>query len=270
MLKKIIKVITYTILGLSTSLGFAMSGQVQPTKTIRVGVTAGPHVEVMEFVKELAAAEGLNLKIIEFNDFVLPNAALAQGDLDVNCYQHQPFLDDQVKSRGYKLVSIGKTLLFPIGLYSRKVEDVRELKDKARIAIPNDPTNGGRALILLEREGLIKLKPGVGVGASILDIKENPKRFKIMEIEAPQLPRALDDVDAAVINTDWALLAGMTPSIDALALEATDSPYANVIVVQTKDKNNASYKRLVELYQSKATEKFVKKRFNGAVIPAWK
>lgn len=238
-------------------------------KTIKVGVTAGPHVEVMEFVKGLAAKEGVDIKVVEFNDFILPNAALAQGDLDINSYQHEPFLEEQVKSRGYKLSSIGKTILFPIALYAKKVKELKDIKEGAQIAIPNDPTNGGRALLLLQKVGLIKLKSGVGHTASILDIEENPKQLKIVEIEAPQIPRALDDVDAGITNTDWALLAGLNPCKDALAMEDKDSPYANIIVVRTADKDKKDFLEFVKIYQSPQTKEFIKTKFGCAAVPAW-
>lgn len=250
------------------TLLFAEEGQAP--KTITIGVSPGAHADVMEFVKGLAAKQGLKIKIIEFNDYILPNAALDQGDLDLNSYQHQPFLDEQIKSRNYKLVSIGKTILFPIALYSKKIGSLKDLKDKAKIAIPNDPTNGGRALLLLQKEGLITLKKDAGHTASILDIKDNPKQLKIVEIEAPQVPRALDDVDAAVINTEWALLAGLNPCKDAIAIESTDSPYANVIVARIEDKDNKDLLKFVKIYESPETEEFIKSKFGCAAIPAWK
>lgn len=239
-------------------------------KAISIGVVPGAHADVMEFVKSLAEKKGLHIKIVEFNDYILPNAALAQGDIDLNSYQHQPFLDEQIKSRHYKLTPIGKTILFPIALYSRKITNIKDLKDKATIAIPNDPTNGGRALLLLQREGLITLKPGVDYTASVLDIKDNPKQLKIIEIEAPQIPRTLNDVDAAVVNTDWALPAGLNPCEDALAIEGADSPYANIIVARTQDKDNKDFLEFVKIYQSPETEEFIKSKFGCAANPAWK
>lgn len=240
------------------------------SKTITIGVVPGAHVDVLEFVKDLANKKGINIKIIEFNDYILPNAALAQGDLDLNSYQHQPFLDEQIKSRNYKLSPIGKTILFPIALYSKKINNIKDLKDKAKIAIPNDPTNGGRALLLLQKEGLITLKPNVDHTASIFDITDNPKQLKIIEIEAPQIPRTLDDVDAAVINTDWALPAGLNPCKDALAIEGSDSPYANIIVARTQDKDNKDFSEFVKIYQSPETKEFINTKFGCAAIPVWK
>lgn len=235
---------------------------------IKVGVTAGPHVEVMEFVKEQAKKEGLCLEIVEFNDFILPNIALAEGDLDVNSYQHEPFLEEQVKVRGYPLTSIAKTLLMPMGVYSMKYKALQDLPEKAKVGIPNDPTNGGRALLLLAAEGVITLKPNVGVAPTLLDIKDNPKKLKFIELEAPQLPRSLQDLDAACINTDWALLGGIDAS-SMVAQEGADSPYANVIVINSKNKDNYTFERFIAIYQSDETKDFVEKRFRGAILPAW-
>ena len=156
---------------------------------IKVGVTAGPHAQIMEAVKKAAAQDGLQIKIIEFGDYVQPNAALASGDLHANSYQHKPYLEQQIKDRGYKLVSVADTVTFPIGLYSKKVKSLGELKEGARFGIPNDPTNGGRVLLLLQKKGLIKLKPDAGPKATPLDITENPKKLKFVELDAAQLPR---------------------------------------------------------------------------------
>lgn len=275
MLKQVLKIFLFTFI---VSIQFVCpnlsgtppSSTQQKSKTITVGVTAGLHEEVMEFVKTLAAQQGLNIKIVPFNDYILPNAALDQGDLDLNSYQHEPFLEDQIKSRHYKILSIGKSLLQPIGLYSKKIKNIKDLKDKAHIAIPNDPTNGGRALLLLEKAGLITLKAGSDHKVSILDIKNNPKKLKIIEIEAPQLPRALEDVDAAIINTEFALLSGLNPQKDAIFIEDQNSPYANVFAVRIQDKDNQDLLKFIKIYQSPQTEEFVKNRFGNSVIPAWK
>lgn len=273
MFKQILKTSLFTfIIGLPlfclNLLGTPQSQQ--KPKTITVGVTVGLHEEVMEFVKNLALQQGLDIKIVPFNDYILPNSALDKGELDINSYQHEPFLEDQIKSRGYKIISIGKTLLQPIGLYSKKIKHVNDLKDKAQIAIPNDPTNSGRALLLLEKAGLITLKSGADHKVSILDIKDNPKKLKIIEIEAPQLPRTLEDVDAAVINTEFALLAHLNPMKDAIFIEDQNSPYANVFAVRTKDKDNQDLLKFIKIYQSPQTEEFVENRFGNSVIPAWK
>jgi len=232
---------------------------------LKVGVTAGPHAIIMEKVKELAKAEGIDIQVIEFNDFILPNVALNDKELDINSYQHQPFLDEQIKSRGYKIKAAGKTVLMPLGIYSNRIKKLADLKDNSKIAIPSDPTNGGRALKLLEKEGLIKLKPVDN--PTILDITDNPKKLTILEIDAPQLPRTLDDVDAAVINTDWVLLAGLDPKT-ALAIEDKNSPYANVFAIR-EDENRPEVEKLIKIYQSDPIKTFILEKFKGAILPAW-
>jgi len=232
---------------------------------IKVGVTAGPHAMIMEKVKEMAKVQGLDVQIVEFSDFVTPNIALNDKAIDLNSYQHQPYLDDQIKTRGYKFKSAGKTVLMPLGIYSKKIKALKDLKDQAKIAIPNDPTNGGRALKLLEKEGLIKLKPSEN--PTILDVSENLRKFSIIEIEAPQVPRTLDDVEIAIINTDWVVMAGLDPK-SALAREEKDSPYANVIAIRT-DENRPEIAQLVEIYHSKQLKDFINTQFKGAAIPAW-
>jgi len=238
-------------------------------KPLKIGVTAGPHAQIFDVVKEEAAKQGLKLQIIEFSDYVQPNAALAAGDLDLNSYQHQPYLDSANADRGYKLVSVGKTVIFPIGIYSKKVKNLSELKEGAQIGIPNDPTNGGRALLLLQEQGLIKLNPDAGLKATPIDIKENPRKLRFVELDAAQLPRSLDDVDASAVNTNFAMEAGLDPNKDAIVRESSESPYANVLVVREQDKDRADLKKLVGIYQSAATKAFIDQKFKGAVIAAW-
>lgn len=233
---------------------------------LRVGVTAGPHAMIMEKVKELATEDGLKIDVVEFNDFILPNAALAEGDLDLNSYQHQPFLDDQVKTKGYNLVAMAKTVLMPLGIYSSKLKSINALQEKAKVAIPNDPTNGGRALLLLQQVGLIKLKNQTL--PTLLDISENPKQLEIIELEAPQLPRSLADVDAAVINTDWIVLSGMDPAT-ALVTEDKDSPYANIIVIKAGRENEEEIRKIIDIYHSQEIRDYIATQFKGTVVPAW-
>lgn len=238
-------------------------------ETIKIGVTPGPHAQIMEAVKPLAAKEGLDLQVLEFSDYVIPNQALSQGDLDANAFQHQPYLDNQVKDRGYDLVSVAKTVVFPIGLYSNKVKSLDELKDGAKIAIPNDPTNGGRVLLLLQSKGLIALKDGGTLKASPIDIVGNPKKLQIVELDAAQLPRSLDDVTVAAINTNYAIEAGLDPVKDAIAREAAESPYANIIVVRKADTGKPWVAKLVKVYQSPEVKDFILTKFKNAVVPAW-
>lgn len=238
-------------------------------KDIKIGVTPGEHAQIMEKVKDVAAAKGLNLEVIEFSDYVVPNQALADGDLDANSFQHQPYLDNQIADRGYDLVSVGKTITTPMGVYSNRVKSPDELADGATVAIPNDPTNGGRALLVLQKEGVIKVNPEDGLKAGPADVTENPKNLQFVELDAAQLPRSLDDVDAAVINTNYALEAGLRPTVDAIAIEGAESPYANLIVVRSEDKDADWVKTLVEAYHDDSIKVFINDEFQGAVIPAW-
>jgi D-methionine transport system substrate-binding protein len=247
----------------------AAQGAYAQDKPLKIGVTAGPHAEIMEVVKEQAAKQGLAIKIIEFTDYVQPNAALAAGDLDANSYQHQPYLDTANKDRGYHIVSLGKTVIFPIGIYSKKIKSLKDLPDGGKVAIPNDPTNGGRALLLLQSQGLIKLRPESGLRATPIDVVENTKKIRFIELDAAQLPRSLDDVDAAAVNTNFALEAGLDPNRDAIAQESADSPYANVLAVREQDKNKPEFATLLKVYHSQPVKDFILKKYKKAVVPAW-
>ena len=233
---------------------------------LKVGVTPGPHAEVMDEVKKIAEKNGLKIQVIEFSDYVTPNSALADGEIDVNSFQHQPYLDNVVKDRGYKLVSVAKTMIFPIGIYSKNIKDVG---DNAVITLPNDPTNGGRALVLLEKVGLIKLKEGLGIKATPADIVENRKNLKIIESEAAQIPRTLDDVTIAAINCNYAMSAGLVPAKDALAREDSNSPYANILVTRENMKDDPRIAQLIKAYHSPEIKKFVDEHFGGSAFPTW-
>ena len=195
-----------------------------------------------------------------------PNEALHQGEIDVNSFQHGQFLDSHVKDRGYKIASVVKTVLMPIGIYSKKIKDVHAIKAGAKVGIPNDPTNGSRALLLLQKAGLIELKEVLS--PTILDVLINPKKIKIIEIEAPQLPRSMEDLDLAVINTDWVVLAGMDPK-KALMTEDKESPYANVIAVKKGNESDPRIKKLIEIYHSEPVKKYIESQFKGNLIPLW-
>ncbi len=236
---------------------------------IKVGVTAGEHAQIMEKVKDIAAKKGLNIEIVEFSDYVVPNQALADGDLNANSFQHQPYLDNQIADRGFDIVSVGTTITTPMGVYSKKVKSLDELKDGATVAIPNDPTNGGRALLVLASKGLIKVDAAKGLKVGPADVTENPKNIQFAELDAAQLPRSLDDVDAAVINTNYALEAGLHPKTDAIAIEGDKSPYANVIAVRTADKDAPWVKTLVESYHDDSIRTFINEEFKGALIPSF-
>ncbi len=240
----------------------------QQNQVLRIGVTPGPHAEILEKVKPLAAQKGLDLKITEFSDYVVPNQALDAGELDANSFQHEPYLDNQVNDRGYKIVKVGLTVNFPIGIYSSKYKSWAEIPEGATIAIPNDPTNGGRVLLLLQDKGVIKLKDGVGFKPTVADITANPKKFKIIELEAAQTPRSLADVAAAAINTNYAVDAKIDPA-SAILREDAKGPYVNLIAVRTADKDKPWVKTLVDVYHSPEVKSFIAERYKGAVLAGW-
>ena len=232
-------------------------------------MTAGPHAQIFEQVKKVAEKDGLKIQIIEFSDYVQPNAALAAGDLDANSYQHKPYLDQQIQDRGYKFVPVGYTVNFPIGIYSKKVKRLEDLKEGARFGIPNDPTNGGRVLLVLQDKGLIKLRPEAGLKATPLDVVSNPKKLRFVELDAAQLARSLDDLDASAVNTNYALPAGLHPGRDAIAQESAKSPYVNLIAVREQDKDKPWVSKLVKAYQSEPVRQFILTEFKGAVLPGF-
>lgn len=256
-------------LATATLLPAAMLAQAQDLK-VTIGVTAGPHAQIAEVAKQVAAKQGLQVKLVEFGDFIQPNAALVAGDIDANIYQHQPFLDAQNKDRGYHLVPVAKAVNQQMGVYSKKVKDLKDLKSGARVGIPNDPTNGSRALLVLAKQGLITLKPNVGARASVLDITANPKKLKFIELEAAQLARALTDLDAAAVNSSYAVAAGLKPQGDSLALEDVSTPYVTVLIVtRAGHEKDAGLQAFVKAYQSPEVKAFVDKTFKGAYTVAW-
>lgn len=264
------------ILGLAAAVLFA-AGSLLPAGVsaaapdhLKVGVSGGDGELIWSKVKEVAKRRGLDIEVIVFNDYLLPNAALDAGDLDANAFQHRPFLDNQIKSRGYHIVAIADTIVEPIGLYSLKVKSIAALTDGASIGIPNDPSNGGRGLLLLESQGLLKLRDGVGISPSVRDIAVNPRHLKLRELDAAQLPRSLPDLDAAVINTNYALQARLNPGKDAIAIESrSNNPYGNVIAVRTADKDKPVFKTLVAAYQSEEIRQFILAQFDGAILPVF-
>ncbi|XYD07527.1 MetQ/NlpA family ABC transporter substrate-binding protein [Methylobacterium sp. NMS12] len=231
---------------------------------IKVGIMGGDAEVLWAKAKEIAARDGLDINLVVFSDYLLPNEALHSGDLDANAFQHKPFLANQIKARGYKIVPVGETIVTPIGLYSKRVKAVGDLKDGAQIGIPNDPSNGGRALLLLQAEKLIRLKDGVGLLPTVFDVVDNPKRLKFQEVDAAQLPRSLEDLDAAVINTNYAVDAGLTPGKDSIAIESkVDNPYNNVIVVREADTQKPWVPKLVHAFQNDAIRQILKEQFPG-------
>ena len=243
-------------------------------KTIRVGVTPGPHAQIMDEVARLAAKRGLDVKVVEISDYAVPNQALDGGDLDANSFQNQPYLDDQVKNRGYKLTTVAKTILLPMGIYSRKVKRLADLRDGATIGVPNDPTNEARALKLLQSAKLIKLRTN-SYTAGVADISDNPKHLVIRELVAAQTPRSLDDLDAGCINGNYAATAGLRPNRDALYAEggsvgeAMHSPYSNILVVRTADTKAPWVKQLIGVYHSTAIRGYILRNFGGTIFPAF-
>lgn len=239
---------------------------------VKVGASVTPHAEILNAVKDELKAAGYDLEVVEFTDYVLPNTALEQGDLDANYFQHTPYLENFNEEKGTHLVAVGKIHYEPFGIYAGKTSDLSAIPDGGSIAIPNDGTNEARALLLLEAQGLIKLKEGITFTATVLDIAENPKNLSIKEIEAAQLTRSLQDVDAAVINGNYAIQAGLKVK-DALAIEDKDSiaadTYANVLVVKEGHENDEATKALLAALQSDTAKKFMEEKYEGAVIAAF-
>ncbi|AFR04747.1 MULTISPECIES: MetQ/NlpA family lipoprotein [Pectobacterium] len=239
---------------------------------IKVGVIVGAEQQVAEVAQKVAKDKyGLDVELVTFNDYVLPNEALSKGDIDLNAFQHKPYLDQQIKDRGYKLVSVGNSFVYPIAGYSKKIKSLNELQDGAQVALPNDPTNLGRSLLLLQKVGLIKLKDNVGLLPTVLDVTENPKNIKLVELEAPQLPRSLDDaqIALAVINTTYASQINLTPTKDGLFVEEKDSPYVNLLVSREDNKDAENVKKFVQAYQSDEVNDAANKIFNGGAVKGW-
>lgn len=248
---------------------FLMACQPEKAKTITVGTIDGPETQLMETAAQVALQKyGLHVKIVTFSDYSTPNMALNDGSIDANMIQHEPFLQEQIKNRGYPFVIVGKTFIYPVGIYSRKIKQISETPDGAQVAIPNDPSNEARALLLLQNAGLITLKPGVTINATPLDIVSNPKHLRIVELEAPQLPRSLSDVTLAVINTNFAISGGLSPIRDALFHEDANSPYANIVVVRAKDISDPRFQELMEALHSQEVQDKAKELFGDGVIPA--
>lgn len=235
---------------------------------IKVGATPNPHARILENIKDDLKANGIDLQIVEFSDYVLPNISLNDGELDANFHQHQPYLDKLAEDKKLDLKSIAKIHIEPLGFYSKKIQDITALKNGSLIAIPNDPSNGGRALILLHNNGLLKLKDVNNLYATEIDIAENPKKLKIKPVDAAMLPKIIGDVDAAVINGNYALQAGMSAK-EAIFLEDSRSPYANILVVRSKDVDNPNLLKLKNALVSPKTKAFLEETYKGEVIPAF-
>ena len=245
-------------------------GDTQNAVTLKIGATPVPHAEMLEEIKSDLKEKNITLEIVEFNDYVQPNIALNDKELDANFFQHEPYLRDFINEhKEMKIVNAAGVHVEPMGAYSNKIKSVEEIPDGAKVSIPNDPTNGGRALLLLQRENLLKLKDGVGETATVNDISENPKNLVITEVEAAQLPRTLDDVDFSIINTNFAMNADLNPVKDALFMEDKTSPYVNIVVVREGDESRAEIKELINALHSDKMKKFIEEKYKGAIVPAF-
>lgn len=261
----LVGVLAFAIAGCGTNTNQSS----QTPKEIKIGATAGPHAQVAEAVAKEAKKQGIDLKVVEFSDYVTPDKALADGDIQLNAYQHVPFMENFNKQNGSKLVAIGKTILMPMGLYSNSVHSAADVPEGAIVAIPNDPTNGGRGLALLAKAGLITLKDGVGFKATVADITSNPKNLQIQELEAAQLPRSLEDVVVAAIPMNYVQSAGLNVEKQGFFLEPKDEPLAVMILaVRDQDKDNETYKKIADIYKSDAIKQFINDTFKGSITSA--
>ena len=262
-------------LGVLAGCGSSSTGQATGSnkkQVVKIGITGDDH-KIWDKVKQNLAKENIDLQIVSFTDYVRPNMALSEGEIDLNSFQHYAYLNKFKSQHNLKISSIGETVLAPLGVYSKKIKSLKNIKEGAKIAIPNDPTNEGRGLNLLQNAGLIKLKSGVGLLPKIQDVAENPKKIQFVELAATQIPRTLQDVDAAIINSGVAIEAKLNPVKDSIYLENVSSknakPYINVIVARDKDKNNATYKKVVKAYQTDEIKQLIKETYKGAEVPVF-
>ncbi|MFC7371868.1 MetQ/NlpA family ABC transporter substrate-binding protein [Fictibacillus iocasae] len=249
--------------------GSADKGEALPEDKLLIGVTAGPHEQIFEKVKEVAEKDGLEIELKVFNEYVMPNVALSEKELDANSFQTEPYLDTFKKDRKLDIVEVFDTVTFPLGIYSNKIKSIDDIKEGDKLGIQNDPINLARALNLYEKAGLIKLKKGAGMEATQKDIVENKKNVKFVELEASQIPRQLDELTAATINTNFAIEHGLKPKKDSLFIEGDDSPHVNLVAVRGENKNDKVLKKLEKAYRSKEVKDFIENEFDGAVLPSW-
>lgn len=255
-------------LGAVLILGLAPGAALAADKPLRIGVSAGPYGDILRETARLAAREGLQAEIIEFTEWAQINEALQSGDIDANNFQHEPYLNNQKKQRGYDIVPLASSIVVPLGIYSSKVKSLADLPEGARVGIPNDPTNGARALFLLQQAGVLKLRDGADLAATIADIAENPKTLKLVELDAAQLPRSLDDLAASVITLNYAVLAGLNPKT-ALFLEGAESRWTLIWAVRADRKDDPRINRFVALYRSPEIKQFILDKFGGSILPTW-
>lgn len=241
----------------------------QTNSGLKIAATPTPHAQMLEFIKPQLKDQGINLIILVTDDYNMPNRALADHEIDANFFQHLPFLEEQIRQFDYPLIMLAKVELEPMAIYSKKIKTLSELKEKAIFAIPNDPTNEARALLMLQKEGLIELDDSNNLRATILNISKNPKHFQFIEIDAAMLPRTLEDVDVAVINTNYALEANLSPQKEALVLENSESVYANIIAIRKEDENRADIQALKKALTSEKMRTFILETYQKAVIPSF-
>lgn len=263
---------TLSVLVVCSTVLALLAGCGQKKATIKVGATPAPHAEILEVVKEVLAKENIELEIVEFTDYIQPNEAVESGDLDANYFQHITYMNDFNAENGTHLASVAEIHYEPFGIYAGKTASLDALADGATVGIPNDPTNGGRALLLLQEQGLITLPEDAGLTPTVLDIVDNPKNLKIEELEAAQLPRSLDSLDVAVINGNYAIQAGLKVA-DVLALESSEgtagTAYVNVLTVKEGNENNENIQALVKALQSDEVKAYINDTYAGAVVPVF-
>jgi len=257
-----------SLLSLAAAALIGLSSPIAHAKELLGGVSAGPYGDILNYAASIAKKQGIDVKIIEFTDWTLPNTALAEGDLDFNHFQHRPYLNNQAKQYGWDLVAVEPTVIVPFGIYSNKIKDLKNISDGATITIPNDPTNEARALQLLETTGLIKLDPKAGEKATTLDVIENPKHIKFKEIDAAQLPRALDDVEVGTVSLNYALSYGLDPKT-ALVSEGKDSHWGLWLVSRKDNQNDPELRKFFDIVRSQEVKDFIEKHYNGTIIPTW-
>ena len=251
------------------AVGCGGDKKAEKAAALKVGATPVPHAEILNFIKPNLEKQGVKMEVIEFSDYVKPNLSLNDKEIDANFFQHDPYLAIFVNDRKLPLASAGKVHIEPMGVYSKTIKDIKAIPDGAKIAIPNDPSNGGRALAILESAKLFTLKQGVGVNATVADIVDNPKKLQVIEIEAALLPRSMDDTDLSVINSNFAMEAKLNPTKDAIFQEPKESPYANIVAIRKGDEKRPEIQKLMQALQSPEVKKFIEEKYQGAVVPAF-
>lgn len=236
---------------------------------VKVGATSTPHGEILEALEEDFTKAGIKVEIVPFDDYIMPNVALDEGSIDANFFQHKQYLEQEMDEKGYDFAVAGEIHSEPMGVYSTKYKTLDELPKGAEILIPDDPTNGGRALILLEKEGLIKLDDNKNLSVTEANIVENSKDFKFTPLEAVNIPNTYQDVDAGIINSNYALTVDLNPTKDSIVMEGNDTPYVNIVAIKAENKDEEKIKKLIEVMTSENAKKFIEEKYNGAVVPAF-